>query len=30
METLTLYNVVEIPANGFGVYQVRKIAKRAS
>ena len=24
METLTLYNGVEIPANGFGVYQVRK------
>lgn len=24
METLTLYNGVEIPVNGFGVYQVRK------
>lgn len=24
MKTLTLYNGVEIPANGFGVYQVRK------
>ena len=24
METIKLYNGVEIPANGFGVYQVSK------
>ena len=26
METMKLYNGVEVPANGFGVYQVSKEA----